>query len=122
MAVFILLSVFTCACTQRTVKKAIPTVVEKMSAPEEKRGKLVFFYADWCGHCKKFMPEVKAYKGVQVEYVDCSSPKPAEKKLMKEYGVSGFPSMFYVDANNKRTPFTGDRTTHGIEAFVKSQA
>ena len=95
--------VFTCMCKQ---------VKEKMTDEH-----LVFFYADWCGYCKQFKPEVQKYKGIPIEYVDCTQPSENEKALMREHSVSGFPALFYK-SDSKTVTFNKPRTTQGIQEFV----
>jgi thiol-disulfide isomerase/thioredoxin len=82
--------------------------------------KLYFFYADWCGYCKKFKPEWKKLKaepnlGVQLEEVDCSNEAPA---LAKEYNVGGFPTLILVHSSNKVT-YEGERSADAIISFIK---
>ena len=88
------------------------TLKEKMTDEH-----LVFFYADWCGYCKQFKPEVQKYKGLPVEYVDCTQPSEKERSAMSQYGVSGLPAMFYK-SDTKTVTFNKARTTQGIEEFV----
>lgn len=78
---------------------------------------LIFFYADWCGYCQQFKPEVEKYKGIPVQYVNCTSPSDTEKQLMREYDVSGFPAVFYRSSTSVIT-FNKQRTLEGIEEFV----
>ncbi len=69
---------------------------------------LVFFYTDWCGFCQKFAPTYykisknsKIKKNFAVAYVNCE--KDENRALMSEYGVQGFPSVFVIDNQGKRT-------------------
>ena len=69
---------------------------------------LVFFYTDWCGFCQKFAPTYykvsknsKIKKNFAVAYVNCE--KDENRALMAEYGVQGFPSVFVIDKQGKRT-------------------
>lgn len=94
-----------CLCSNTSIKEGMTEEV------------LIFFYADWCGHCKQFKPEVEKYKGVSVQSVDCTNPGSKEKALMKEYDVTGFPSMFYKSGSNQAT-FNKQRTVEGINEFV----
>jgi thiol-disulfide isomerase/thioredoxin len=105
IGLIILAFTVSCSCKSSSIK-------EKMT--EES---LIFFYADWCGYCKQFKPEVEKYKGVKVQYVDCSQPDESQKILMKEYDVTGFPAMFYK-ANNSKYTFNKARNLEGINDFV----
>lgn len=73
-------------------------------------GKLVFYYADWCGHCKQAKPEfVKAKEtlGDHAVMVDCSKRENAER-----YQVSAFPTFrYFQDAS---TPLD---STSGFEVY-----
>jgi thiol-disulfide isomerase/thioredoxin len=82
--------------------------------------KLYFFFANWCGYCKKFKPEWEKLKaepnlGVELEEVDCSNEAPA---LAKEYNVGGFPTLILVNGSNKVT-YEGERSANAIISFIK---
>ena len=69
---------------------------------------LVFFYTDWCGFCQKFAPTYdkisknsKIKKNFAVAYVNCE--KEENRDLMVEYGIQGFPSVFVIDKQGKKT-------------------
>jgi thiol-disulfide isomerase/thioredoxin len=68
---------------------------------------LIFFFADWCPHCKKAMPqweEVKSsYSGKVVNgytliftEVDCSKETDEMKKATAEYEIEGYPTIKLV--------------------------
>ena len=82
--------------------------------------KLYFFYADWCGYCRKFKPEWEKLKaepnlGIELEEVDCSNEAPA---LAKEYDVKGFPTLILINGSNKVT-YEGERSANAIISFIK---
>ena len=82
--------------------------------------KLYFFYADWCGYCRKFKPEWEKLKaepnlGIELEEVDCSNEPPA---LAKEYDVKGFPTLILLNDGNKVT-YEGERSANAIISFIK---
>jgi thiol-disulfide isomerase/thioredoxin len=84
--------------------------------------KLYFFFADWCGYCKKFKPEWEKLKnesnlGVKLEEVDCSDSNNTPS-LAKEYEVGGFPTLILVNGGNKVT-YEGERTKDAIVSFIK---
>ena len=66
---------------------------------------VVFFYADWCGYCKRFAPvfakvtKSKEFKNnFSVAYVNCDDA--ANSALVSEYGIQGFPTVYVVDKAN----------------------
>lgn len=69
---------------------------------------IVFFYTDWCGFCQRFAPtfdkitktkDIK--KNFAIAFVNCE--KEENHALMQEYGVQGFPTVFVIDKNGKKT-------------------
>jgi len=73
-----------------------------------KKPMVVFFYTDWCGFCQRFAPtfhKVTKTKDIKknfaIAYVNCDSPE--NRKHMEEFGVQGFPTVYVIDKNNKRT-------------------
>jgi hypothetical protein len=65
---------------------------------------LLFFYADWCPHCKTAKPiwnelkseyqnkTVNGYKVIFTE-VNCSEETAEVDKMMNQYGVEGYPTI-----------------------------
>ena len=91
---------------------------------EIKNGKkLVLFYADWCGHCKKLKPEwdetsdkmnVNEKKMLKI---NCSKQDDEQvNDLMSEYKVKGYPTIILFN-NGKPTHYEGERTA---EAFKEA--
>lgn len=81
---------------------------------------LVEFYAPWCGHCKKLLPEYEKaaseLKGkVSLAKVDATE----EKDLASKYNVKGFPTMVWFE-DAKETEYDGGRTSETIVEWVKS--
>tara|TARA_E500000331_G_scaffold348891_1_gene391193 strand:+ start:506 stop:1006 length:501 start_codon:yes stop_codon:yes gene_type:complete len=76
---------------------------------EYKEATLMYFYADWCPHCKAAKPHVDEIKsiydastsgkrvndyGIYFEYVNCSDDKDAAViEKMDKYKVEGFPTI-----------------------------
>ena len=69
---------------------------------------IAFFYTDWCGFCQKFAPTFdkvtknsKVKKHFAIAFVNCEQEE--NRKIMQEYAVEGFPTVYVIDANGKRT-------------------
>ena len=76
-------------------------------AKATKKPIVVFFYTDWCGFCQRFAPTFdkitkdKAIKNnYAVAFVNCE--KPENHKLMEEYGVQGFPTVYVIKEDNSK--------------------
>jgi thiol-disulfide isomerase/thioredoxin len=72
-----------------------------------KTAELLFFYADWCPHCKAAKPiwndikseyENKTINGYTVVFtdVDCSEETTEVEKLMNQYNIEGYPTIKLV--------------------------
>jgi len=77
---------------------------------------IVEFYAPWCGHCQRLVPDytkaAKALKGVvKVGAVNADE----HRSLGGQYGVQGFPTIkiFGLD-KNKPEDYQGQRTAQGL--------
>uniref|UniRef100_A0A6C0L1K0 Thioredoxin domain-containing protein n=1 Tax=viral metagenome TaxID=1070528 RepID=A0A6C0L1K0_9ZZZZ len=89
---------------------------------------LVLFHAEWCGHCKKFMPEwdeisteVEAKsQDVILLKVECGDPAKNEKhdEIMKKYAIKGYPTILSFDESGKHTEYDGERSKQGILKFL----
>ena len=74
------------------------------SAPSTNSAELLFFFADWCPHCKAAKPiwndlkteyENKTINGYKVLFteVDCSTENAEVDKMMNKYNVEGYPTI-----------------------------
>ena len=95
-------------------------------ANQGKSAKLMYFYADWCPHCKKAKPHwekcVKSNDGkkfgdytLTTEEVDCSEGRPAQ---MEEYGVDGFPTIILDKGNSDHVQYNKAVTSDGLNDFL----
>lgn len=83
---------------------------------------LVLGYADWCGHCKKFMPVWNQFKDKYMPILDIREVNADEEKdKLEALGIRGFPTVLFLDGKKKHS-YEGPRTVEGLENFVRSKA
>lgn len=61
---------------------------------------VALFYADWCTYCKRFMPKYKILSEVyknKYNFVMINVENPTYEKLVKDYAISGFPTIYIID-------------------------
>ena len=86
--------------------------------------KLVMFYADWCGHCKKLKPVWdKASADVNKDEtkmikVNCGNGTEDDEKIMKKYNVQGYPTIVKI-INGKPSEYQGDRDADSFKEMFK---
>lgn len=101
---------------------------EKSSKDVKKLNKnapsLIYFYAEWCGYCKKFLPtwdeleESNVRDDINVVKFSCVTHK---EKCDKINIISGYPTIIlYNPDTNSATKFEGDRSKETLASFVKS--
>lgn len=89
---------------------------------------LVLFHADWCGHCKKFMPEWNSISqeindsdsGAKLIKVECGDASNNKKhaEIMKKYTIKGYPTIISFDESGNHSEYEGDRSKEGIVQFL----
>jgi len=75
---------------------------------------VLFFYADWCPHCKNAKPDWNSFRSqvdgtvvngytIQTVSVDCTNldSDPEAAQLVKQNNVTGFPSVFAMKDNSR---------------------
>jgi thiol-disulfide isomerase/thioredoxin len=82
--------------------------------------KLVLFYADWCGHCKKIKPvwdetanEVNVDE-VKMIKVNCGEGNEKDQEIMKKYSIDGYPTIIKF-VNGKPSLYRGDRDSDSFK-------
>lgn len=93
-----------------------------------KEAKLMFFYANWCPHCKEAKPEwkkvteyysthsINGYKLKCIEY-DCTEPSAEIDSVMDKYSVDSYPTVI-LEANGSTHSLTVKPTLQSIQNFV----
>lgn len=103
-----------------------PSVVH----PDMKYYVLLVFYADWCGQCKKFLPNLiqfgKVYEEsseteVKSRVILTKSDAIANSALAEQYQVTGFPTiLLFSPGEEAPLRFSGAREPHHLSAFLSA--
>ena len=94
--------------------------------------RLLFFYANWCPHCKSAKPEMEKVKAeldkgpvngktVKLVEYDCTEPSPEMESIMDKYQVSSYPTILLVSSDGKVTPFENKPTKDAVMNFLNSK-
>jgi len=75
---------------------------------KQKKPMAVNFYVDWCHYCQKFAPTLEKirqqYKS-KMNVVLVKADDPKNKKLVEDFGISGYPSFYLVSPKNDNRVF-----------------
>ena len=88
---------------------------------------VIFFRANWCGHCTRFKPvwdETCADKVArsdleEVEMKEVDVDTEEAKPLMQKHNVRGFPHVVMVNGD-KEDVYSGNRTKEDLLSFIES--
>jgi thiol-disulfide isomerase/thioredoxin len=102
---------------------------EKSSSMEDdlkkSKHKVVYFFAEWCGHCRNLAPIWDDFvKKAKIEVSDVDFFKinvDKEKALSEAYGVKSLPDVRFI-SDNEETRFSGERTVEGLMEALKKMA
>ncbi|KAF8071937.1 protein disulfide isomerase [Lyophyllum atratum] len=88
---------------------------------------LVEFFAPWCGHCKTLAPVYEqladAFSHAKDKVVIAKVDADGEgKALGKKYGVTGFPTLKWFDAEGNHEPYDSGRDLDSLAAFVAKKS
>jgi thiol-disulfide isomerase/thioredoxin len=85
----------------------------------------IMYYAEWCGHCKKTMPEFKklmdSYNG-NVKIIAIDSESEENKDLVKSQNIKGFPTIRYYPSglSGDHQEYDGGRTQDDFMQYLNS--
>lgn len=100
------------------------------SSSSGKDAELMFFYADWCPHCKAAKPiwndmkaeyENKTVNGYTIIFteVDCSEESAEVEKLMNQYGIEGYPTIKLIK-DGQVIEFDAKPTKESLTKFLNT--
>jgi len=91
---------------------------------DDSKDVLLEFYAEWCGHCKKFAPEYEklATKVADIENLVIAKIDGSENDTPIQ--IQGFPTIVFFPKGKKSEPITfeGGRSAKDVYQFVKKHA
>mgnify|MGYP003387377314 CR=1 FL=1 len=88
------------------------------------KNSIILFYADWCGHCKDFIPQyVKMPNQIRkVNFAAVDGNLERNKSVLQKYNIEGFPTMLHFNSNGSYKEYNGNRTVKDIKLYINSQA
>lgn len=88
--------------------------------------KLVWFYADWCGHCKtmhdswdKAADKVNTGDNHMIKVNIGNSKDDNHTAISNKYGINSFPTILLLENGNKVKEYNNKRTTNGFIKFCE---
>lgn len=81
---------------------------------------LVWFFADWCGHCHSMAPEWKKLIDNNRNNVNLAKVRDDyQNKIEMDAPVQGYPTILLAKNGKVSKVFSGDRTAESLNSFVE---
>jgi protein disulfide-isomerase A1 len=114
---FFLVSVFTLVSSV-----AVYTDANIEQALSENPFVMIEFYAPWCGHCKRLLPEYEeAAEIIGNKAVLGKLDATVEKNSAKKYGISGYPTVLWFENGVMKEEYDGQRKAKDIAKWVQEK-
>jgi len=124
MLVFLFALIFSCSCDPSEVDVEVLTT-DNFDSFIENDFVLVEFYAPWCGHCKKLVPE---YAEAATTLKSSGSPvklgkvdATVETSLGEKFAIRGYPTLKFF-RGGKPVDYDGGRTAADIVQWVTKKS
>ena len=97
----------------------------------KKTAEVLFFFAEWCPHCRKAKPEWEQFKEeyngkdvnnctISCQTIDCTNEKdPKTETLIAKYKIESYPTIIMILDDN-RIDYDAKVTKSGLEQLVLS--
>lgn len=80
---------------------------------------LVWFFADWCGHCHSMAPEWKRLIDNNRHNVNLAKVRDDyQSKIDMDAPVQGYPTIVLAKNGKVSKVFSGDRTAESLNSFI----
>jgi thiol-disulfide isomerase/thioredoxin len=91
---------------------------------------VIFFYVDWCPHCKTAKPEFEKFSkdnqnikvngyNVIIKEIDCTQETQKTADLMDKYNIEGFPTIIMLK-DGEEVQFDAKPTNENLTQFVNT--
>lgn len=91
------------------------------------KGTLILFYSERCGYCHEFKPiwaelkRIYTKRGLNVVSVRGDNATPEVTAHIREFGVTGYPTLFFIEPHENRIhEFKEERTLANLIKFVEN--
>lgn len=99
-------------------------VGKNFKAETEGKAGLIEFYAPWCGHCKNLAPtwdKLGKKAAEKAPNVLIAKMDATANDVPAGFDVTGFPTIYYVDADGEKTKYQGGRDLKDFVKYLKGK-
>lgn len=84
----------------------------------------IYFYAPWCGHCKKLAPkwDLMAQHFKDNDNIVIGKFDGEANDMPKGYEITGYPTVFWIPKGKEAEKYNGARETDNLISFAEENA
>lgn len=95
----------------------------KFNSNHKKGMWLVWYFADWCGHCHSMKPEWDSLKNNNTHNVNLAKVRDDyQNKIGLDAPVQGYPTIILVKNGKVAKTFSGERTADSFNSFIEENS